>query len=315
MNIIIGKIFNLNEDGIEGLKITIKDLIDQLSSLSKLNLSELENVIIPENFGEALMNFQREKGLPIGYTDNEHARARAKVLNYISGSRKRCAIFIDKEIIGCLYDKDVQPLAINTIHHELCHVHDYFYKNKLFSSEDRTFNDYLLGRLYDNSWGLWSEYFALRKSASTIPLGSDLDIPFLKELVELISSEIEQHIKEYRFDADINKLFSIVDSKVSFLLTMTVTCLGRIHGLGDYDEDMLEGTAEIDFKNLFGKNEFNETWKNLWIELEGIYNKYPDWSGMEVFEGLNEIVLKTWNLFGIFPEKTKENELYIDVPF
>ncbi|PHA00932.1 hypothetical protein COE51_06365 [Bacillus pseudomycoides] len=314
MNIIVGKILNLNEDGIEALKATIKNLIDQVANLSSLNLSELGSVIIPEDFGEALINFQKEKGLPIGYTNNAHAKARAKVLNYISGSRRECTIFIDKEIIACLYDKGAQPLAINTIHHELCHVHDYFYKNRLFSIEDRAFDDYLLSRLYDNSWGLWSEYFALRKSAPTIPLGSDLDIPFLKELVEEISSEIEEHIKEYRLDADINKLFPIIDSKVGFLLTMTVTCLGRIHGLGDYAENIIEGTTEIDFKNLFGKNEFNETWKSLWVELEIIYNKYPDWNGMEVFDELNEIVLNTWNLFGIFPEKTERNELYIDVP-
>lgn len=70
--------------------------------------------------------------------------------------KKRCTIFLEKHIVAGLYRQDTQQFSINTIHHELCHVHDDFIKMNIFNSDSKLLGDTELStRLYDNAWGAW----------------------------------------------------------------------------------------------------------------------------------------------------------------
>lgn len=160
-----------------------------------------------------------------------------------------------------------------------------------------------------SAWGAWSEYFALRTSALTLPKDSDLLIPFLIDVVEDTKEKIQEDISDYRFHGDMNRLFPKFEERVYFLIKMAATVIGNIHGVKGLTDEMYSK-----FKGgLFKESYFNDTWKNLWDALSEIYNTYPNWSGLADLDPVSNVVKETWNMFGIYPEMT-EKGLYIHVP-
>ncbi|WP_043933815.1 hypothetical protein [Bacillus sp. EB01] len=310
MEFIIKKFFEMPDERIQQLQKALKTIILDLQKQSQLNLSLLESIIVPDDFGKELVSFQREHKLLEGFTHNEHARAFAKVLDYKVNGEKRCTIFLDKHIVAGLYGEETQQFFINTIHHELCHVHDDFNMMNIFGSDSKRFGDTELStRLYDSAWGAWSEYFALRTSASTLPKDSDLLIPFLIDVVNDTKEKIQEEINLYRYHRDLGKFFPQFEERVYFLIKMAATVIGNIHGATWLPDELV-----INHKNeLFKENYFEESWKNLWDALDKIYGTYPNWSGLSDFDPVSKVVEETWNAFGIFPEMTEEG-LYIHVP-
>ncbi|WP_394190963.1 hypothetical protein [Paenisporosarcina quisquiliarum] len=310
MEIVINKFFEINEEGIQQLKERLKTLILQLQELSQLDLSLLESFVVPDDFEKELILFQRKHHLLEGFTHNEHAKAYAKVLDYKVNGKKRCTIFLDKHIVGGLYGEETQQFSINTIHHELCHVHDDFNKMNIFSAESQLLGDTELStRLYDHAWGAWSEYFALRTSAPTLPEDSDLLIPFLVDVVEDTKEKIRKEIMQYRFHGDMGKFFPQFEESVYFLIKMAATVIGNIHGSKWLPEDMVVSLKD----ELFKESYFGDSWKNLWDALAEIYNTYPKWTRMSDFEPVSVVVEKTWNAFGIYPVMTDQG-FYIHIP-
>lgn len=57
---------------------------------------------------------------------------------------------------------------------------------------------------------------------------------------------------------------------------------------------------------------FYDLWLKLGTCLEGLFETYGEWNGIEQLKALADIVLSTWNVLGIFP-KESENGLFIDV--
>ena len=159
-----------SEDEKDNIKQTLKQLIEV--TLSKnLNIESLSRIIVPEDFGEIIESFQREYGLlEKGYTNNELGQAVGKTMTYCENGVKYRVIIIRKEIVlGIFVDKSKQ-LAAHTIHHELCHVHDEYYKSLMFTEESRIgYTNDLQHVLNIHSDVIWGEYIACRLSASTIP--------------------------------------------------------------------------------------------------------------------------------------------------
>lgn len=249
-----------------------------------------------------MISFQRKHQLLEGFTHNEHAKAYAKVLDYKVNGEKKCTIFLEKHIVAGLYSDKTQQFSVNTIHHELCHVYDDFNKMNIFNQDGKLLGDTELStRLYDSAWGAWSEYFALRTSALTLPKDSDLLIPFLIDVVEDTKEKIQEEISDYRLHGDMVKFFPEFEERVYFLIKMAATVIGNIHGVKGLKDE------------LFKESYFNDTWKNLWDALSEIYNIYPNWSGLANFDLVSNVVKETWNMFGIYPKMTEEG-LYIHIP-
>lgn len=154
MEIIINKFFELDDEGINQLKVMLETLILDLQKLSNLDLSLLESIVVPEDFEKELISFQRKHKLLEGYTHNEYAKAYAKVIDYKVNGEKKCTIFFEKHIVAGLYSDETQQFSINTIHHELCHVDDDFNKMNIFNQDEKLLGDTELStRLYDKCLG------------------------------------------------------------------------------------------------------------------------------------------------------------------
>ncbi|KMY49559.1 hypothetical protein [Peribacillus loiseleuriae] len=299
----------------EQMKIEFEKLIITDLGIG-LELNPLEEIIIPKDFGDSVTFFQKKHGLPVGYTNNEMGMAAGKTISYIENGELKIVIFIQNGLFFYLFDEDRKKsqLAINLIHHELCHVHDEFNKSKMKKINDEIEEELnknaLLRILYAHSGIIWDEYIAPRLSARTYLINEESDF-FTEYLLDLISDsekKIIEEIKQYRSHDDINELFNRVQELTNPVMKIGATVFGLIHGLSLQNTEIMTVINEhID------KTFLSYVWDDLGHTLSYMFDQYPNWESSRIFDELNNIVMKVWNELGIYPELYKEDQLYIDV--
>lgn len=311
MKIILEPIEGISEEVLNQLEESLKNVVvDHLGQ--NLNLELLEFIIVPADFDVSLTNFQKKHGLTIGYTNNEMGVAGGKTLKYIKDTQHKCSIFLQQYIFVNLFDPAHGQLASNFLHHELCHVHDEanILNMKQFHKELTEENQgYLTNTLNLHSHIIWDEYIAPRLSSGTLPKDTDLQFPYLLELIEHANVNCKKEISKYRSHRDVSYLFNRVQELSNPVLKIAATVLGNIHGLQLENSKVMEIVDET-IENTFLK----DIWNELKTELLSLFIEYPNWESISVFSGLNAIVIKVWNQLGIYPEDRGESA-YIDVPW
>jgi len=308
-------VFESSHPVIEANKDTLEQLLRQIvdACSSSLDLTNLEAIIVTDDFGGTIERFQEERGMDkTGYTNDAiFGRAIAKVLRSkpTVGAPERAAILDSGLVLSMLMEQSSQ-LGLHFFHHELCHVHDEGVKVRLFPIETRIgWTDDLVHVLRVDADDVWGEYVACRLSASTIPDGFDLFVPFLLETVPQCRERADEIIIRYRFDGDINVLYSEIRELSGLVLRRMANVLGSMHGLE-------RPTCEEDIEcSLAKQSGFLPIWKGLDDQLASLFSTYPEWTGIEVLDGLGQVVLRLWNVLGIYPESRDDGSLYIGVPF
>lgn len=314
MEIIYSEFKGIN---IELFRRPFEDLIDQLAQ--GLELQSLEYIIISDDFENDLNKFQRSKGLREEFTENELGVAIAKTVPYFEAEKLETCIFLHSAILGLLFSEDSNEVlnAIQIINHELCHAQDNYLKSKIFEP------DFIMNRERDFDWALkihadsiWSEYIANKSSRRVIKIsGSDINLPpqvsfeiivnlFIESIFK-IERDAKKYIDEYRIHADIRRLYLEIQESAGFLLTM----MGRAYGILCCYKELIEVIDE----GIMPTYAF-EIWKSLCPSLDNLNSKYPNWSGVREFDELSQLVLRTWNVLGIYP-RVNGNGLYVEVPF
>ncbi len=274
-----------------------------------LDLDALMTIIITEDFGEDLASFEKAHGLKQwGFTNDNSARAIGKTKWYKKNGQWYQAILLDKVVIAYGLSED-WLVAVNVIHHELCHVHDGYNKKLLLGHKDTESDpEDSLGYLLNNQANqVWSEYVACRLSVATIYPGCfELYFSHLDELVKYVSDKSLKDILSYRSHHNINRLFDVIRVDSSRVLKMAATICGYIHGVNSVElyNEVTNHLSEIGFE---------ETWLGLSGELKILFDSYPKWRNETVLEPLSNIILMYWNTLGIYPKNT-EVGLYVGVP-
>lgn len=298
----------IREDQIENVRTNIDSLINQLSD--GLILTSLKKIVIPEDFGEEILALQKEYGsTEVGHTNNEFGTAIAKVLHYRKDGEIFHTIVLDKMLIHMMFTEETQNTAVHFFHHELCHVHDEYLKERIYDLEGRA--GYGLEHiLCVHSDVLWSEYVAERLANRTIDfeLLEEKYIPNLFDNISKLEEFAEERIGEYREHRDIGRLFREIQGVSSTMLKYTANIQGYIQGI---NVDRLTKTLD----DALLQTSFGEVWLGLGVELKSLYDSYPNWDGISQLERLSLVVLKHWNDLGIYPKPTENNGIYIDVPW
>lgn len=301
---------------IELLRKPFEDLIGKLAQ--GLELKSLKYIIIPEDFKTELFKFQKSKGLREECTENEVGVAGGKVVSYIEAGELEICIFLHPGVFGLLFSKNSDDVlnGIQIMRHELCHVHDDYLKSRVLSL------DFITNQERDFEWALklhadsiWSEYIANKLSKTTVNInGTEINLPnqislmqdlklFLDSIFK-VESDAQKYIDAYRSHADVEKLYQEIQESASFLLNM----MGRVYGMLCPYEELIKAVDD-GIKETYAF----DIWKQLCQSLDALSSKYPNWSGVQEFDGLSQVVLKTWNILGIYPRVT-ESGLYIEVP-
>jgi hypothetical protein len=267
-----------------------------------LELGTLEYIIIPKDFASELVAFQRKRGLREGFTDDDTGSAVAKTLDYGTGGVLKQTIFINSSLF-CLDSLEV----VSIINHELCHVHDNFMLSKILGldfviSQSGNLQEVL--RMFAKA--TWSEYAANRLSLRYInnnntqikfsTKGFSRDIKIMFERIDKSKKECREHIRLYKKTKKGVRLYEGFQESTSSLLLAIGRTYGSIHGL-NFDE--IENSINEEIRTYL-----REICKDLSDELKNLFSKYPNWDGIEALDELANIVLRTWNKMGFYPEDT-----------
>lgn len=291
----------------------VKDAFERMIvQLNNLNLSSLQFIIVPNDFGEELIHFQREHGLLEGYTNNEFGTAMGKVLTYVESGAVRSAVFFDQRVIFTLFDQDKNPNAVHTMHHEFCHVHDDYIKFTAFgvTNPEELFldtTDRVRQISYAHAELIWSEYIATRISSDSRPMGHDMYTNSVIELLPMTQEECAAAILRYRTEGDLWKLFGEIQLTTSLFLKVAAYFHGYCHGIN------VELPQEIN-DHIKHYSYLDGVWEELSPILNRLYDSYGSWNDIHVFEDLANLVIKLWEQLGIYP-RNEEGQLFISVPY
>jgi hypothetical protein len=271
-------------------------IVDRLSE--GLDLRELDAIVVPEDFGTEIADFQREHCLrDLGFTNDPLGYAVAKVMKYSDAQRVHRVIVFDKNFFAGVFTREYSLLSQHYIHHELCHVHDEHCKSMLFTEESRSGSGtdltHLLRILADE---MWSEYIACRLSARTLPPFHDYDLPSLYHMVVEIKNRIDGAVNQWHKEDNTDLLWDKVRKDSSFLLRVAAGAIGDIHGLND------SNVASAAVKLVEGTF-FEKTWQDLNPSLKELFASYPKWTGIEVYDPLGQVVASCWHSLGIRPSQ------------
>jgi hypothetical protein len=276
-----------------------------------LDLTSLEGITISEDFFDDVIEFQlkhnkREKGA----TKTSNEAAIAKVLDFIdkSGRYKQVVFLSDFIAQGLFLEGETAQRSFHFINHELVHVHDEYNKKcKIYSEEVRQgINEHVLEHILRvHADMVWSEYIAERLSCPTVTTSHISSfMEHAKQLIDRVEENVKNEISDYRFHADINELFSIVQEECLILLKISANLIGIIHGLSSISEETSE--VETNIEELFVNTYFFQIWNELKIELNNLMKTYPNWKDVYQLDNLVKVVLNFWNSLGVLPEKSGE---------
>lgn len=206
-------------------------------------------------------------------------------------------------------DDDTQRKALHIIVQQLAHVActqilDEALPGLLLSALEDPF-DALLYPYADNAW---SGYFGARASAVFDPSFGTGYGELAVAALSAARKDILQARLAYRFDGDIDGLLRVALPSIGALLRYTGQLLGHYDGLG-----------RSAFEDASLARAFEEAGLRAWIELfqndlSLVWHRRGQWNSVDEFLLLNRHVERLLWLFGLFPWKTTEGQIRIEVP-
>lgn len=318
------KLRELSEEEINLYSNNLESIVNQLLSISNIEMNNTYDIIVTEDFDKEVKEFQKQQGTIIGYTDFDMGKAYAKVIDFKIDGVKKIKVFLNKILIFYLVSDDVvlglsdeekdnfidmRDFVIHNIHHELMHVYDEFNDNgkyEYFANQSNTLPVEKL--LMSNSIVVWKEYYASRMSASTFNKDFTEEVVDLIGYVDDVEIKIKNAINQYRFHGNIDLLLDDVSNRIITILNFTSYLFGRLYKFKNHDEilEIIEN-VKIGLKDTF----IYTIWVEMFVELNVLFNKYSNWE-IEDFCNFKSMVLKAYNNLGIFPENM-DQYLHISV--
>lgn len=200
-------------------------------------------------------------------------------------------------------EDNLRQIAINVIHHELCHVHERHDLTNMIEfqkelEEDKEGLNYVLNL---HAMNIFSEYVVPKMAVTTKAINSILNVNYLIEIIEYSKKKMDEEIIRYQ-DGEIEliEVFYSVQLISGHLMKVLSTLIGELDGL---KVDPVKVNEQL---NLFMSNYYIGA---IWIEfkqaLRELDSAYPNWKTLSVIMPLKEVIMKVWNCLGVYPRDTK----------
>jgi hypothetical protein len=285
-----------------------------------INLTTLESFIITGSFYEEILHYQEMHGLQgIGTANISMAAAIGKAMKHVApnGTVKQSVIISDHIIAG-LAKKELAQTSLHSIHRELCHVHDSYYMHKIFTSEGNRgdHSDRLAQIVHGHSLGIWPEYHVERLSYITVDFTSfEASCSHFVQLLETVYDSMQEEITKYRSNHNVNHLFQFTEEQTDLLFKAAAAIMGTLHAYKEFKPELYTTmsmmlTRQIETQYV----SFLPVWNDLELALEHLYQAFPNWNDVTQLHELDQIILKLWNVFGIYPQMNENNQVYIHIP-
>lgn len=302
--IVIDKLDGIEGNIIEQMKEALEKLIIESFS-GVLNLSRLEFLYFPNDFDKAVLEFQIEQGISeIGSTNNAMGTAFGKTMEVEVNGELKDRIFLRKEILLHLFfgDENTQTLSLNTIHHELCHVHE---NNDLANMEEFQAELDIESNTFDSvlnahAMNLFSEYIVPKMAVTTKDPHNIIDKDFLTDIITYTQEEVKKDIEKYlNGEIDTLNFFGELQLKTSHLLKVFSTTIGELDGITK--ETALINERQLD--SFISNYQISDCWFSLKSALRKLNKTYPNWKQVADIEPLKDCILQIWNTYGVYPDE------------
>ncbi|UPK41166.1 hypothetical protein [Paenibacillus pabuli] len=132
------------------------------------------------------------------------------------------------------------------------------------------------------------EYIADRLAIASFTETPTLRNEDVRNLSQSIVKTMGETIDEYFMDGNSYKVFIKIQEESNLLLNITGNLLGQVHGLKlqKYLDQM-----QMEYFTLY--------LVRLSDELEYLYTRYPDWTGVRDLLTLAKIILDLWEALGV----------------
>ncbi len=318
--------FQLTDDHRFIYKLCIESIYDQLSS--GLNLVNLSQVIIPEDYEKELFSFQQKNGQREFITKNEFGLGFAQVVTVTENDDTRHVIFLRKDLVAALlpdeqleilqkslseenYEEALKArnLAINTIIHEFAHV-DEMNKRELMGWIDTIKGVVSVDSKYFNDcFSIWTEYYACRKVSTSLQIKADLIVEMVETCKSVDSKIQEQREKYHMHQVSLDEFVIYFHEYTSFMLNKMASNHGHFFAIpSDSRIEIIEQVSEL----LIGQPAYL-IWSELGIELDLLFQHFPKWESVESLNNFKEIIKRYYNGYDIFMSDT-EMGVYYDIP-
>lgn len=309
----------LDDEKANKLGHVLIEIIRAFEQVNKqLDFRRMHRIIIATDFAKELaaLSGQTASGNAITHTKEQYALAVAKVLLLPYGEEYEIvAVFNANFIIALTSEPGSETFrdTLHLVHHELCHVHDY---NQQL--------DVMPGVLLRHSYSgkdiyirplaeaCWAEYLANRLASGTAtePM-VNLLVQSLADAIRRTKPEIDQAIRNYRIDGNLEALLGLFQRHGWFLAKVGAYMLGYLDG---WERSLKDISPETDV--LVSKSYFWKTWQDMQRALQEMFGKYPkDWKSMSIFDLLAGILENYYAEMGLILRATDDGEIYVQIPF
>lgn len=278
-----------HEDGERKTKAT--DLLETVHALrltQNLDLSRLEGITVTTNLDEALANFD-DGGIKTGRTLTRSTGDTVGVAMTPvckRGESAMCRIFLSASTVSALNGQSDVCTELYILAHELGHAHDLAKRcQHLEPHVLQTPGDLLTPPVF---WQLaeicWNEYAACRLSALTCP---EMTAPLEEMLVQALRNLrpcLRQNLRNYSPVPGPKILLNDATAPLCPVLKAASYFLGHRAGLGNTTGFSAALTDSLD------ANGFLQKLEELCTILADMWEAYPDWTNLDVYEPLIEFL-------------------------
>lgn len=276
-------------------------------------LDRLDGVTFSDNYAESLRDLDRgfPASAPLLPTNEEYGVGVSMAPLVMRDGIIKTHIVMEGGLGHSLISEDEATwrLALHTIVHQLAHaasaqILDESLPGVLLKRFDDRYDSFLYGAIHS----AWTGYFSSRASAMFHPEGGRPQQQLLLAVLKRARNDIPAARLAYRFDGDLDKLLAVAISRIEDVLRFSGTVLGHSDGLEQSVLDnptLATGLEDADLRD----------WIVLFdSELSRLWDRRRQWASFDEFLELNRHVERLMWQYGLFPWRTDEGLIRIEIP-
>ncbi|MCU7843330.1 MAG: hypothetical protein KZQ93_05775 [Candidatus Thiodiazotropha sp. (ex Monitilora ramsayi)] len=284
-----------------------------------LDLSRLESIVIGWDYSEALLSVDRGDGIPPSApTENEYGQGGAMAVSVIRDDEIWNVVVIWTGLVRQLNQTDhpEYELALQTFVHELVHVDDLRLFTRTYpggwrAAKPRDGRDANLQPIVNPCQ---SEYSAQRRAAWAAPEHGLVLLDMMGKAMKEVDDQIGSARLSYRIHGDLEKYWSIVIERLSFLFQAIGYGLGHADWIEEnaHEHPKLATCCRAKLDNL-------ASYPSGWLldacrDAVQPFFRLEEWKDQEVYNPLIEVLERLLNQNGMYT-RAQGDGIYIDIPY
>lgn len=156
---------------------------------------------------------------------------------------------------------------------------------------------------------IWGKYFACRTSSASFPLTADRILEITKNIRDMETYLCIKR-KEYNLrKMNLGKFVECFRNYFQLILNKAAYVAGNAYLYND--EDRTKYVEIVD--EQLTSSQFSSCWYNLYSELAVLFDSFPNWAGIEVFDGLGQVIKRYSEQYDIHLSDTPQG-VYFSIP-